>query len=490
MNKLRTLLFLVLFLGAGCASSDESGESENNSNTPLRMLPDNNTVSPNNTNNVNNGNNQNNLNNSNNSNNQNNTNNVVTNNGTNNCPDESCFPGLTECVGAQERACVEDAANPGCGVWQEPADCPSPQQTCVATRCEIPQGCVDNDNDQHGLNCPAGPDCDDSNNLKFPGNPEVCDGIDNDCNGMDDDGLGVGTACQTGTGACAATGVSACDPQGMVFCDVVPGTVGEPEICDGVDNDCNMAIDDGGACDVCTADLNEPNDTIATATTLNVDSRLLGVVCPGDSDFFKLSVTAGNTVRIGLKYPEIISNLNIVGYEDGLSIGTFDSFDVDEETIVLTASANIEYVIEIQNTGTTFNLYHVSLLDTDTQICAGEDTFAPNTTRATSAFLPPGWLTEAGVCGGSEDWYFLGEVTMGETIRADIYNTDIGGDLDLFLHGDPDGDGTYQQLANSSGSGTDEFFNYLVTQTGDYYLRVFDYSGIGDEYDIEWQTTP
>lgn len=36
---------------------------------------------------------------------------------------------------------------------------------------------------------PNGGDCDDSSQAVFPGAPEVCDGLDNDCNGGDDDGL-------------------------------------------------------------------------------------------------------------------------------------------------------------------------------------------------------------------------------------------------------------------------------------------------------------
>ncbi|HBB40881.1 MAG TPA: hypothetical protein DC005_05495, partial [Proteobacteria bacterium] len=32
-------------------------------------------------------------------------------------------------------------------------------------------------------------DCDDSNANRFPGNPELCDGVDNDCDGAVDDGI-------------------------------------------------------------------------------------------------------------------------------------------------------------------------------------------------------------------------------------------------------------------------------------------------------------
>ncbi len=87
-----------------------------------------------------------------------------------------------------------------------------------------------------------------------PGAPgeEVCDGEDNDCNGVVDDTPQVGRACAVGVGACAAAGTTVCTPEG-IDCDAVPGRP-VPEVCDGQDNDCNGLADDvPGLGDACTA---------------------------------------------------------------------------------------------------------------------------------------------------------------------------------------------------------------------------------------------
>jgi hypothetical protein len=46
---------------------------------------------------------------------------------------------------------------------------------------------MSNDADEDGV-CPSDGDCDDNDGNKYPGNTEVCDGLDNDCNGETDEG--------------------------------------------------------------------------------------------------------------------------------------------------------------------------------------------------------------------------------------------------------------------------------------------------------------
>src|SRR5262249_44454934 len=73
--------------------------------------------------------------------------------------------------------------------------------------------------------------------------PEVCDGKDSDCDGVVDNGdPGGGAACPTGLlGVCAA-GTTHCT-NGAIACR--PNVNQSAEICDGLDNDCDGVVDNG-----------------------------------------------------------------------------------------------------------------------------------------------------------------------------------------------------------------------------------------------------
>ena len=83
---------------------------------------------------------------------------------------------------------------------------------------------------------------------------EVCNGDDDDCNGQTDEVPGVGLECGAGAGACAAIGRLVCDPdRGVLVCDAM-ARVPVPEVCNGEDDDCNGGVDDvRGLGDQCAA---------------------------------------------------------------------------------------------------------------------------------------------------------------------------------------------------------------------------------------------
>ncbi|MCK6524165.1 FG-GAP-like repeat-containing protein [Myxococcota bacterium] len=107
--------------------------------------------------------------------------------------------------------------------------------------------------DEDGDGSPASEDCDDSDVTRAPGLTETCDGVDNNCDDAVDEGLGSlwyadGDADGFGDDANSTTACEA--PTGFVAqggdCDDSDDTVypDAAERCEGVDNDCDGAIDE------------------------------------------------------------------------------------------------------------------------------------------------------------------------------------------------------------------------------------------------------
>jgi Concanavalin A-like lectin/glucanases superfamily/Secretion system C-terminal sorting domain/Putative metal-binding motif/Fibronectin type III domain len=97
-------------------------------------------------------------------------------------------------------------------------------------------------------------DCDDTKASVYPDAPEICDGLDNNCNGSIDEGVTTtyyADADSDGFGN-PSVSIQACNQsQGYVTnntdCDDTRANVNPNvnEICDGLDNDCNGIIDEG-----------------------------------------------------------------------------------------------------------------------------------------------------------------------------------------------------------------------------------------------------
>ena len=134
--------------------------------------------------------------------------------------------------------------------------------TVTVRACQEPTGTPD-----------EGGDCDDANSAINPAATEVCDALDNDCDGVVDEGEGFWFIDADDDGYGTGEGIESCDPiDGRAPYDgdcnddddaIFPSA---DEYCNEVDDDCDGQTDEAGAVDVLTWYLDGDNDGYGQST--------------------------------------------------------------------------------------------------------------------------------------------------------------------------------------------------------------------------------
>ena len=222
--------------------------------------------------------------------------------------------------------------------------------------------CNDIDGDGFGEGCPGGLDCDESDTTIYNGAPELCDGKDNDCDlDIDEDFTDFGMTCEAGLGECMNVGMMVCGPNGSLVCDAMPGAA-IAEICDTLDNDCNGLPDDGVDCG-CQEDQWEPNESSTTGTGLEI-GQLTGQSCDRNIDWFRLgNYAAGQNVSVELLFSHAEGDLEMemfVGstFEAGAYSGTNN--ESISKTLSKSGNVTVRVYLDVNdvpsNSGTSYTI--------------------------------------------------------------------------------------------------------------------------------------
>jgi hypothetical protein len=135
-----------------------------------------------------------------------------------------------------------------------------------------------------------------------------CNNIDDDCNGAKDEDY-VPTQTNCGVGACVAQGLLTC-VNGATVDTCAPKQPAPSELCDSIDNNCNGAVDEGladndldGVCNELDCEVNEPLDkylVLNCYTDPSLTAKMSVEACW--NDLTNAATLPGELAYIGLDY--------------------------------------------------------------------------------------------------------------------------------------------------------------------------------------------
>ncbi|MBI4032177.1 putative metal-binding motif-containing protein [Candidatus Berkelbacteria bacterium] len=153
---------------------------------------------------------------------------------------------------------------------------------------------------------------------------ELCDGRDNNCDGLVDEGFDLGSTCAVGAGTCARAGVIVCGADKLsTVCDTFAGSPSPEDCLNGIDDDCDGVVDcaDGA----CASDPGCPSTTTTTttSTTLPAAGATLTLTCDDACDVYVNEALIGSR-RSDWRFPETWT-VDLVPGENVIAVRAMDS---------------------------------------------------------------------------------------------------------------------------------------------------------------------
>ena len=443
----------------------------------------------------------------------------------NRCDEDECVAGTAICSSDATAAIECILTGDGCAMYDAPRFC-GDGRSCVDGVCIADVVCVDHDGDGHGPGCEAGADCRGADPSSFPGAPEVCDGLDNDCDGVIDDG-GVCAACTPASAAApialdagvayrvscgglehftvgtvdgpvsvlvASTGGRLTAELGTLSGGVFTVTDSGNELGIGtsllgapgsnaavrVNAPAGVAyVVSSASASACIADGYEPNNAPAAGTPAGrLPYAASATICGSDTDFFEVEAIPGQILSIATAYegastgdllPKVWRNGSEVSIaltgpfsEFGFANGRHSHFRMDLPGT---------YVVGVRGRiATAANEYAVAIMTHESSCSddAGETIGGlDDDTIGTARSLALGATTNATLCPGDIDVLDIGTLAVGQTYAGTLTSTEPG--IEFFVVRDSLGSVFHDGISDDPVTE----FSSNVSTAGHYYAVIF-----------------
>ena len=217
------------------------------------------------------------------------------------------------------------------------------------------------------------------------------------------------------------------------------------------------------ACD----DAFEDNDQRLEGTTLLPGSYGGLRACPGDTDWYRVSINANEVLDVTARFADALGNIAMRLYDDTGAVVSQALSGSDDERIVYAAPTGGDYFIQVvlgtPDDSVPGNVYGLDVV-VDTS-CT--DPFEDNDDRATATRFPNGTASDLTSCPSDDDWYRI-DVLDNRIVEIDATFVHADGNINLTLT-----DGSGDPVSSALSGNDNERIVYTAQSDDALALRVF-----------------
>ena len=229
----------------------------------------------------------------------------------------------------------------------------------------------------------------------------------------------------------------------------------------------------------CAEDDSEPNSAPDQATPAGVGLLEARQICPGDSDFYRVPMNAGDTLVFAIDFQHQYGDLDLeLRGADGVESIAVAASENSREELEYTATVTNDVYVRVYGNGGARNAYDLSIAPPGAGGECTVDNLGQHPTPDLATTVFSGVYENLVTCADTPDWFILG-LNGGDRLTL-LVEPEVGQSVNVTLYSDPFGAPISNGVIDSGG---DTEIVYETPVTGDFYYQISTPSGAAT-YDL------